>query len=735
MSFPDEEMLRVDEEMLRVKQNFGNQAQNWRMSHKRGNLSSKGHDSERMGSKHRRKSKTRGRHASSEQPTPTTTPTNDPLSNGSSESPAEGPDVAAESQPSDGIEGLGRLEGQHPQTPMSMTPTQDATIVGDVDTPYIPKELTMTREKAKIAIELMFVSMLAASLAPLALLRPFATEELHVGDLVRLLEGQTNNIELSQVVQCALSHYYCDGNREVVDVRALMELASAATFRVEMLEFQIRQAIINKAINKSRAAVDVQRAVSKLASHLSDDTTAVSAMDFEAMLEEKLGVTSGSSVLCRVVFARITRQPFAQTLPKSLKCPRSAFFAALELFVADKPLSMEFVEGQLRHLVSTHVDLRSSFRALDVDSSGSITLDEFVSFLQREAQMDYPRDVIAAFIERFDVDGDGTLSYEEFVDFVSPKQFGIQVLTPFGMFYHASDRREPMGEIVAKIKTRMFWMQHNDLFSTSSHPVHKPPLKLKVTDHFILTHHYGTLRLRYKASDPIAKVLKNGEMVVLVREPDVAMKLTGDGEVEEKVPAFEYRLKPKTKRSIPPLMTMTLGEPPLNAATLLATNSTPLRKASQTQQPMRKSRRRVSNDSDDGASVVSTTSETTSRKSLRVLRSTVAKARQSAKPNELPQKPRPHTPLAEMQLLGGRDDIPNDAPVQLSSIDSISSPVSFPDYEYFNPNPSSGDDDDDDASDIGLLDDNSFGDESAPPCVGDTTVFCDEDVLPPPYDG
>jgi hypothetical protein len=430
-------------------------------------------------------------------------------------------------------------------------------------------ERPLPLDEARLVLERLFIAMLAAGLSPLQALA--SSRPLLLADLQERLESQGSGeaIVLSLVQEralCAVANV--KNESEAIDTTHLHDLASAATFRVEMLEFQIRQAVLDRAGSKSRGKVDVQRVLARIASSLPADIAAITAKEFARLLEEKLGMSlpaASSRLLTNVVFARIIGTPFAQTLPKRLSCARVDFFAALESFVVDKPLSLDSVEGQLRHLVVSHADLRARFQAFDTDGSGSISADEFVAFLEREAQMHYPRDVLLEFIRRFDLDGDGTLNYDEFVAFVSPKQFGIHVLTPFGMFYQAADRRESMVDVVAKIKTRLFWMQYNDLFATATHPVYnKPPVKLKVTDQFILTRHFGTLGLQYQPSDPIAKVLTNGEMVVLMLlAPGSSTRTAGN-----RLPPFEYRLKPTVnKRSIPPLLCWSLRETSRNRST------------------------------------------------------------------------------------------------------------------------------------------------------------------------
>lgn len=370
-----------------------------------------------------------------------------------------------------------------------------------------------------------------------------------------------------------------------IDIQQLVDQASAIAFRIEMCELQLRSAVLDAGTRgAAKARVDVQRIVARLtAAAQSPASTRITSSAFERVLEEKLGLTPGS-FLVRVVFARIAGRAFARSFPRELEAERSAFTEALERFCVHRPLSLDSVEGQLRQLVTAHPDLRATFRALDVDGSGTISASEFVTFLQREAKMMYHEAVLTAFIKRFDVDGDGTLNYNEFVEFVRPKTFGVQVLSPFGMFYLALDRLERMRDVVEKIRTRLFWLQHNDLFAVASaassatarartqsagsrtngsaSTAVAPTTKLKVTDRFVLTHHFGTMRLQYAPDDTVVSVLANGELVVLVlesdeRSSDTARAGSARCAVAPPPPQFTYRLKPSTKRDVPLLFSTT----------------------------------------------------------------------------------------------------------------------------------------------------------------------------------
>lgn len=439
-----------------------------------------------------------------------------------------------------------------------------------------------TPDEAKRVLERFFTVLVMANLAVHVTLKPFCGQRIPMDKVEALLQQAGLVCDLLPIEVKAFRSVAPSDHRngEEVDVQSLFDQASAIAFRVEMCELQIRAAILEHATGSkaAKAKIDVQRTITRLVSHLPAEASAqITSRQFESILEEKLGLTPGS-FLAKIVFARIIKRPFQRSFPRVLGEAKAAFCEALEGFCVYKPLSLDSVEGQLRQLVIKHPNLLAAFQQMDLDGSGTISTPEFVVFLQREGQMHVPDDVLKAFIKRFDIDGDGTLNYEEFIEFVRPKQFGIHVLTPFGMFYLALDRLDKMGNVVEKIKTRMFWMQHNDLSArtsaaSSNAPAiaartkaeaastqrNQPISKLNGTDRFVLTHHFGTVRLEFEPKDQIVNVLANGELVVLILcNEEQSMTAKGSGrDAHHPLPPFEYRLKPTSKRNLLPLFSTT----------------------------------------------------------------------------------------------------------------------------------------------------------------------------------
>lgn len=431
----------------------------------------------------------------------------------------------------------------------------------------------VTPADVKRVLQRFFTVLLMANLSPHSALKPLCGQPVRVDDIERALQDSGWESKLLPIESAAILSSAADG--KAVDAQKLFDLAGAAAFKVELCEFQIRAQMRAKTTGKaSRGKVDVQRIISRLvAGHLAPDAQVVTSAQFESLLEQKLGLATGKW-LANVVFARVIRRPFQRSFPPVLEACRLAFIEAMERFCVLAQFSLECVEGQIRELANKHTDLRKAFEAMDSDNSGAISADELIAFLRQEAHMDFPADVLRAFIERFDTDGNGMLDYREFVDFVRPKQFGIQVLSPFGLSYLPLDRLAMMKEVVETVRTRMFWLQHNDLLAKTAADARKPrtrasasrggatdkqqnaPTKLKVTEQFQLTRHFGTLPLVFDDKAAVASVLDNGELVVLVSADSSATTTTNSSELlrmhrPQAVPEFEYR--PSVKRSIPPL--------------------------------------------------------------------------------------------------------------------------------------------------------------------------------------
>lgn len=448
------------------------------------------------------------------------------------------------------------------------------------------QDVLFTPQEATKILERFFTVLLMANIPARLALKPFCGQHLTPGKIEEVLQqaGLPNDLvptELKAFRSLATTN---SCSPDAVDGQLLFDQVSAIAFRVEMCELQVRAAVLeySAGAKTTKAKVDFQRTIAKLTSHLPSTNSQVSSTDFERLLEEKLGLTPGS-FLVKITFARITGRPFQRSFPKVLDASKAQFCEAFERFCVNKPLSGESVEGQLRQLVIKFPDMRAAFQQMDLDGSGTISMPEFVAFLQREGAMCFPENVLTAFIKRFDFDGDETLNYDEFIEFVRPKQFGVNVLSPFGMFYLAVDRLEKMRDVVEKIKTRLFWLQHNDLFAVASAvssasavaaatartngAAQVPTVKLKVTDRFVLTHHFGARRLAFEPTDPIVNVLANGELVVLILTKDDdqqqnssatnSRNLYSQNATVPPLPPFEYRLQPMTKRNLPPLFSTT----------------------------------------------------------------------------------------------------------------------------------------------------------------------------------
>lgn len=626
------------------------------------------------------------------------------------------------------------------------------------------QEPAFTREKAVDVVERFFTVLIMAHISPQVVLRPANAidgQPLTIEQFEQSMrETGLEQFELVPTEIRALRVFQNEQGRGL-DIKALCDQANAITFRVEMCEFQLRSAVCTDKTSSgkpTRGKLDVQRVVRRLLANIpaeSDDNAgSITSKQFEVLLATKLAVTPGS-FLTKIMFARIIRRPFQRNFPRMLEASRDTFCESLELFCTETPLSMDCVEGQLRALVTRHPDLRRAFQDLDTDASGSISSQEFITFLQREAQLQVPEDTLGDFLKRFDVDGDGSLSYEEFAEFAHPKQFGIQVLSPFGLFYLGVNRLESMRNVVDKIKTRLFWLQHNDLLagapsssSTSaartptlpsypnSQPTatsgRQPRLKLKVTKQFILTHHFGTLRLQYKPSDRVCSVLSNGEMVVLLMvsdnsPEDTAANSNNVRRTELSLP-FEYRLKLTSKRRIPALFsstqTMAQQEQQLQLASSSATK------------PKNPHVRRLR-----APSILSSAASSSSRISLRSderPEQAEALSLDQRSENESEWSESQHTP--ERQSLMQSAMQPTDSPLSpaaaapaaasATDVERLPSPLESDGFEVFE---DSGPEEEVDDEQI-AADADDAGDEMIAPLAGEPEYPAEEEELPPPYE-
>lgn len=435
------------------------------------------------------------------------------------------------------------------------------------------ESLAMSMVEAKRVLQRFFSVLLMASLSPHAAIKPLCGNRVAIKEIQGALAANGWRESLLPIEEKALGVAgLLDLETNTIDPQPVYDVVGAVAFKVELCEFQVRaQARGNAAGKASRGRSDVQRVVSRLVNgYLSDEEAGMTPAKFGSMVEEKLGLSMGNW-LATILFARIMCHPFTRSFSQNQQTDRLSFIDALERFCLRAEFSLDCLEGQIRELVNKHSDLHKVFRDMDADGSGTISGEELVAFLQREAHVEYPVDVLMAFIKRFDADGNGSLDYREFVDFVRPNQFGIQVLSPFGLFYLPLDRSTPMKEATEKIRTRMFWLQHNDLLAKTAAESRKPqsvkpgaakketkptnaPPKLKVTEQFRLTRHFGTLPVTVVDTVQVGCVFENGELVVLVSSESEAPSSDNTlGGQSYDSPKFEYRFKPSTKRNIPTL--------------------------------------------------------------------------------------------------------------------------------------------------------------------------------------
>lgn len=83
----------------------------------------------------------------------------------------------------------------------------------------------------------------------------------------------------------------------------------------------------------------------------------------------------------------------------------------------------EFLEATAeRQLINYQQQIWETFCELDVDGSGSISVDEL-----RKVLKDEPPDVIQKYIDEFDADGNGEIDYQEFVAMLLPKDVKYRV--------------------------------------------------------------------------------------------------------------------------------------------------------------------------------------------------------------------------------------------------------------------------------------------------------------------
>ncbi|RQM24649.1 hypothetical protein B5M09_006382 [Aphanomyces astaci] len=154
-----------------------------------------------------------------------------------------------------------------------------------------------------------------------------------------------------------------------LNVTLLVDSVATKLFPIELLEFQLRKAVVAKA-TKTRGKCDVFKALNQL---FDTPTTTDTSMS-----------------------------------------PRVHFVHCLDRFVRNVQFDTLSVEGVFRSLVQD-TDFERGFRAIDADGSGSLSLAECTKYLQTSHQVAFPPAVLQDFLRRFDRDGDGSLNLDEFM--------------------------------------------------------------------------------------------------------------------------------------------------------------------------------------------------------------------------------------------------------------------------------------------------------------------------------
>ncbi|KDO19393.1 hypothetical protein SPRG_15134 [Saprolegnia parasitica CBS 223.65] len=340
--------------------------------------------------------------------------------------------------------------------------------------------------------------------------------------LVRLLKSLPTLQELAFKLQLecqigltsmdlqALHVFFHVADTNVFDAASCLAFAATKAFVLELYEFQLRKAILEKA-TKLRGKADVPRTLLQL---LPDATSSFEPANLNTLAVEKLGLPHSPYWVLHCVVGRIARAPFEKAALKTPPSyPWAVFRRHLGQFVARAAFDPDSVEGALRSLV--RADAVQGFRAIDTDGSGTLSVDECTAYLHAQHFAGFPRSVLRDFIARFDRDGDGTLNVDEFVAVCRPKeQFGLQVVTPFGSFYMATTPTTLVKDLVPKIHKRMFWLQHNHMLGNAD--MSTSGKMLVSVDRFVIQRHFGALPLEYTASDTVQTILVPGELVVVM---------------------------------------------------------------------------------------------------------------------------------------------------------------------------------------------------------------------------
>ncbi|EQC38980.1 hypothetical protein SDRG_03933 [Saprolegnia diclina VS20] len=363
----------------------------------------------------------------------------------------------------------------------------------------------LTRPEAERIVQHLVFGLLKASVPLVSLLKPRPTLQ----ELAFQLQAECQ-IGLTSTDLQALHVYFHVADTNMFDAASCLAFAATKVFVVELYEFQLRKAILEKA-TKLRGKADVPRTLLQL---LPDTTTSFEPADLNTLAVEKLGLPSSPHWVLHCVIGRIARAGFEKAAPKTPPAyPLAAFRRHLGQFVARAAFDPDSVEGALRSLVQA--DAVQGFLAIDTDGSGTLSLDECTTYLQAQHFAGFPRGVLRDFMARFDRDGDGTLNLDEFLAVCRPKeQFGLQVVTPFGSFYMAMPMMTLVKDLVPKLHKRMFWLQHNHMLGNAD-PSTAGKMLVSV-DRFVIQRHFGALPLVYGANDTVQSILMPGELLVVM---------------------------------------------------------------------------------------------------------------------------------------------------------------------------------------------------------------------------
>ncbi|OQR95632.1 hypothetical protein THRCLA_07703 [Thraustotheca clavata] len=361
----------------------------------------------------------------------------------------------------------------------------------------------LTKEDASKIVNRAVFALIQAGVPLVRLFKPLPS----VAQVALLLE-KDYSISITRIEMDAFQLTF-QGSDDEFNAKVCHEYVCTKVFPVELGEYQLRKALIEKA-TKLRGKCDINRMLNSLVS----TESIVNLAAFESILVEKLAIELANWVL-RCLYSRLLLVPYTTGGCNLPIVQGKVFIKALERFCKNSQFTADTVEGALRKLL-TQSDLINKFREIDTDGSGTISLEECTAYLHGQ-HLDFPQAVIKEFLKRFDRDGDGMLGVDEILLFIRPKaQFGIQVLTPFGMFYMPAEPTEMVEQLVQRIHKRMFWLQHNHMLGNANST--KSKKMLISVDGFCIRKHFGALAFEFKKGDIVHNMLSNGELLVLMEK-------------------------------------------------------------------------------------------------------------------------------------------------------------------------------------------------------------------------